>query len=119
MYSILDSHLRIRLIFSSSSRGTGAQFRRYNSCTHSISKKPTKNCRQVYAIQDAHKTEITSVMCLRNVLYCRFSYIDFACFLAHLREWPVPVFGFITLVQVLSQKAYKKLHVGTYNRAHT
>ena len=42
MFSIVGSHLWIRLIFTSSSRGAGAHFRRYNYRTHSITKKTTK-----------------------------------------------------------------------------
>ena len=39
MYSIVGSHLWIRLIFSLSSRAGGARFRRYNSCTRFNTKK--------------------------------------------------------------------------------
>ena len=39
MYSIVGFPLWIRLFFSSSSRGGGARFRRYNSCTRFITKK--------------------------------------------------------------------------------
>ena len=51
MYSIVGSHLWIRLIFSSSSRGAGARLRHYNSGPHSITKKPTNNCRYAHTIQ--------------------------------------------------------------------
>ena len=42
MYSIVGSHLWIRLMFSSTSRDAGARFRRYDSSTHSITKKAYK-----------------------------------------------------------------------------
>ena len=55
MYSIVGSHLWIRLIFSSSSRGGRARFRRYNSCTHSITKKAYKKL-QLGTYNRAHTT---------------------------------------------------------------
>ena len=54
LYSIVASHLWIRLIFSSSSKRAEACLRRFNSCTHSITKQPTRNCRQVHTIEHTH-----------------------------------------------------------------
>ena len=55
MYSIVGSHLCISLIFSSFSRRAIGRFQHYNSRTHSITKKPTENFRQVHKIEQTHK----------------------------------------------------------------
>ena len=83
MYSIVGSHLCIPLVFSSSSRGAEARFRRYNSRTHYNTKKATKN---IYGV---------------------------AWFLAHLRERTEPVFLVITLLhRLLTQEEWRKRECG-------
>ena len=83
MYYIVGSHLRISLVFRSFLRGALGRFRRYNSGSHSITKKPTKNCRWVHPIEHTHEQLCTFHMYLGSVLYCRFSFtgqLDFYLF---------------------------------------
>ena len=104
MYSIVGSDLSIHFLFCSSSRGARARFRRYNSCTHSITKKPYKNYRQVHTIEHTHKQLFTFRYVLSQCTLLQVLIYGLAWFLAHFREGPEPIFGVITLVHILSQK---------------
>ena len=76
MYSYVASHLWIGLIFSSSSRGTFARFRRYTSRTHFITKKKLQKTAGRYIQQSTYINNFVHLgMYLGNVLYCRFSFI--------------------------------------------
>ena len=74
------------------------------ACTHSITKKTTKNCRQVHTIEHTHKQLFTFRYVLRQCTLMQVLVYGFALFLAQLREGPETIFGVITLAHVLSQK---------------
>ena len=115
LYYIVGSHLWIHFIFSSSSRRTGACFRRYNSRTHSITNKANKKFRQVHTIEYTHKQLFTLRSILKQCTLLQVLIYEFAWFLAHLREGLEPVFGVITL-RYIQQSTHinNYLHLGPY-----
>ena len=104
MYYNVGSDLWIHLLFSSSLRRARALFRRYNSRTYSITKKPTNKCRQVHSKEYTNKQLFTFRYVLRQCTLLQVLIYEFTLFLAHLREGPEPIFGVITLVHILFQK---------------
>ena len=101
MYSIVGSHLCISLIFSSFSRRAIGRFQHYNSRTHSITKKPTENFRQVHKIEQTHKQLCTFRYVHRSCTILQvLIYVSALC-LAHIREGLQPVFAVLNQASVV------------------
>ena len=76
MYPVVGSELCGNLNFSSYSTGALASFLRYNSHTHSITKKATKTAGMHIQLSTHINNDVHLVMYLGNVLFCRFSFLD-------------------------------------------